>query len=40
MVNFCARTHVYEGAWEHVTSAFWNKYPNSVQKHVKSVDTV
>lgn len=40
MVKFYEKAHVYDSSWKDVTSAFWIKYPNEQQKHVKTVDTV
>ena len=34
------KTHVYCHDWDLVTSAFWLKYPNDTQPHVKEVHTV
>lgn len=32
--------HNYEYDWNLVTYAFWFKYPNSVQKHIKNIDVI
>eukprot|EP00918_Siedleckia_nematoides_P067981 GHVU01147973.1.p1 GENE.GHVU01147973.1~~GHVU01147973.1.p1 ORF type:complete len:172 (+),score=14.58 GHVU01147973.1:58-573(+) len=32
--------HIYKHDWETVTTAFWQKYPNSFQPHVARIDTV
>ncbi|SBT80173.1 MSF1-like protein, putative [Plasmodium malariae] len=32
--------HKYQYDWDTVTSAFWLKYPNSVQKHIKNIDII
>ncbi|VWU52464.1 MSF1-like protein, putative [Hepatocystis sp. ex Piliocolobus tephrosceles] len=32
--------HIYHHDWETVTSAFFNKYPNHVQTHVKNIDVI
>lgn len=32
--------HKYEHNWGLVTYAFWFKYPNDIQKHIKNIDVV
>lgn len=32
--------HSYKYHWNLVTYAFWFKYPNSIQKHVQSIDVI
>jgi len=39
-MKFFDNKHVYQSDWETVTSAFWIKYPNELQPHVRSIDTV
>jgi len=39
-MKFFDSVHTYQSDWETVTSAFWVKYPNTLQPHVKSIDTV
>jgi len=39
MVKLFQSEHEFKHPWEHVTSAFWRKYPNELSTHVKQVDT-
>jgi len=39
-MRWATTEHTYEGDWETVTSAFWVKYPNPKQPHVKYIDTL
>eukprot|EP00922_Rhytidocystis_sp_ex-Travisia-forbesii_P006994 GHVS01010226.1.p1 GENE.GHVS01010226.1~~GHVS01010226.1.p1 ORF type:complete len:345 (+),score=71.95 GHVS01010226.1:304-1338(+) len=34
------KEHVYEHDWDAVTAAFWVKYPNDLQPHVRSMETL
>jgi len=38
MVKLFQRNHTYHYPWEHVTTAFWRKYPNPLAPHVKEID--
>ncbi|EEA04979.1 MSF1-like conserved region family protein [Cryptosporidium muris RN66] len=35
-----SKSHTYHHNWETVTLAFWNKYPNDLQPHVRRVDVL
>ncbi|KAL7067341.1 MSF1-like conserved region family protein [Cryptosporidium serpentis] len=35
-----SKSHTYHYNWETVTLAFWNKYPNDLQPHVRRVDVL
>ncbi|KAF7457266.1 putative MSF1-like conserved region domain-containing protein [Cryptosporidium felis] len=35
-----SKNHIYPYNWEYVISAFWNKYPNDFQPHVRRVDVI
>ncbi|OII75306.1 uncharacterized protein cubi_01827 [Cryptosporidium ubiquitum] len=37
---FFSKSHLYPFHWEHVINAFWNKYPNDLQFHVRRVDII
>lgn len=37
---FFSKSHLYPFSWEHVINAFWNKYPNDLQPHVRRVDII
>lgn len=39
MVKLYKSEHEFKHPWEHVTAAFWRKYPNDLSTHVKEVDT-
>ncbi|EER12999.1 hypothetical protein, conserved [Perkinsus marinus ATCC 50983] len=39
-MRFFERTHTFPYDWETCTSAWWTKYPNPDQPHVKQVDTL
>ncbi|KAF4742610.1 Slowmo [Perkinsus olseni] len=39
-MRFFERTHTFPYDWETCTSAWWTKYPNPEQPHVKEVDTL
>lgn len=39
-MRFLSKEHVYHHDWETVTSAWWTKFPNAAQPHVKALDTV
>ncbi|KAH8583917.1 MSF1-like conserved region domain-containing [Cryptosporidium sp. chipmunk genotype I] len=37
---FFSKKHLYPFSWENVINAFWNKYPNDLQPHVRRVDII
>ncbi|TRY51779.1 PRELI/MSF1 domain containing protein [Cryptosporidium tyzzeri] len=37
---FFSKKHLYPFSWEKVVNAFWNKYPNDLQSHVRRVDII
>lgn len=37
---FFSKKHIYKFSWENVIIAFWNKYPNNLQSHVRRVDII
>eukprot|EP00916_Digyalum_oweni_P014786 GHVL01024210.1.p1 GENE.GHVL01024210.1~~GHVL01024210.1.p1 ORF type:complete len:177 (+),score=16.82 GHVL01024210.1:51-581(+) len=39
-MKFFEQEHVFKNDWDTVTSAFWRKYPNSLQPHVERVDMI
>lgn len=39
-MKFFEKSHTYEYDWETATSAWWDKYPNPDQPHVKHWDTL
>ncbi|EAA22198.1 hypothetical protein [Plasmodium yoelii yoelii] len=39
MKNF-EQEHMYHYDWGTVTAAYWNKYPNLVQNHIKGIDVI